>query len=88
VPTTSSLAFVNPWFNPINPAAYHPVTSTTRYDNIITLTLGYILLDFWSYNFRYLPLFRLSLRRLYFRSLDEFEDFLRIKDEFPFDSYA
>jgi len=26
VPTTSSLAFVNPWFNPINPAAYHPVT--------------------------------------------------------------
>ena len=24
--TTSSLAFVNPWFNPINLAAYHPVT--------------------------------------------------------------
>jgi len=22
----SSLAFVNPWFNPINPAADHPVT--------------------------------------------------------------
>jgi hypothetical protein len=28
VPTTSSLALVNPWFNPINPAAYHPVTPT------------------------------------------------------------
>jgi hypothetical protein len=30
VPTTSSLAFVNPWFNPINPAAYHPVTVEER----------------------------------------------------------
>jgi hypothetical protein len=26
VPTTSSLAFFKPWFKPINPAAYHPVT--------------------------------------------------------------
>jgi hypothetical protein len=28
VPTTPSLVSVNPWFNPINPAADHPVTNS------------------------------------------------------------
>ena len=70
--------------------------STTRYDNTITLTLGYIFvytlfflfLDFGSRSLNRSSLFRLSLRRFRLRFLDDFEDFLRIKDELPFNSYA
>jgi len=70
--------------------------STTRYDNTITLTLGYIFvytlfflfLDFGSRSLYRSSLFRLSLRRFRLRFLDDFEDFLRIKDELPFYSYA
>jgi hypothetical protein len=70
--------------------------STTCYDNVITLALRYIFLDilfflfldFGSRSLRRSPLFCLSLRRLYLRFLDEFENFLRIKDELPFNSYV
>jgi len=70
--------------------------STTRYDYTIALAFGYILLgtflfllhDFGSRDFRLSPFLYLSLRRLRFRFFDYFEDFLRIKDELPFNSYA
>ena len=70
--------------------------STTRYDNTITLALVYTLIDTFfflvpdlgSRRTRRSSLLRLSLRRLRFRFLDEFEDFLRIKDEFTLDCDA
>jgi hypothetical protein len=70
--------------------------STTRYDYTIALTFGcilldtflFFLLDFGSYNFCRSPFLYLSLRRLYFRFFDYFEDFLYIKDELPFNSYT
>jgi hypothetical protein len=70
--------------------------STTRYDDTITLTLGYIFiytlfflfLNFGSRSLYRSSLFRLSLRRFRLRFLDDFEDFLRIEDELPFNSYA
>jgi hypothetical protein len=70
--------------------------STTSYDNIITLALVYTILDTFlflvldirSYSPRYSSLFRLPFRRLRFRFFNEFEDFLRIKDELPFNCYA
>jgi hypothetical protein len=70
--------------------------STTRYDYTIALTFGCILLDTFlfflldsgSRNFRLSPFLYLSLRRLRFRFFDYFEDFLRIKDELSFNSYA
>jgi hypothetical protein len=70
--------------------------STTYYDNAITLafryifldTLFFLFLDFGSRSFCRSSLFRLSLRRFRLRFLDDFEDFLRIKDKLPFNSYA
>jgi hypothetical protein len=75
-----------------NSASLFRFRSTTRYDNVITLALGYILLDiflflvldFESRGFRHSSLSRLSLRRLRFRFFGYFKDFLRIKDELPF----
>jgi hypothetical protein len=69
--------------------------STTCYNNTITLALRYIFLDilfflfldFGSRSLRRSLLFRLSLRRLRLCFLNEFEHFLRIKDELPFNSY-
>jgi hypothetical protein len=54
VPTTSSLAFVNPWFNPINPAAYHPVTLDPHHNNRYFLLEGPDPLDYTlTYFFRH-----------------------------------
>ena len=70
--------------------------STTCYDDAITLafrcifrdTLFFLFLDFGSRSLYRSSLFCLSLRRFRLRFLDDFEDFLRIKDELPFYSYA
>jgi hypothetical protein len=80
----------------IKSALLYLFRSTTSYDNTITLALVYTILDTFlflvldrgSYSPRYSSLFRLPFRYLRFRFFDEFEDFLRIKDELSFNRYA
>jgi hypothetical protein len=79
-----------------NSTLLRSIRPPTNYNNTITLAFQCILLviflllflDFGIYSFRRSPLFYLSLRRLYFRFFDYFEDFLRIKDKLPFNSHT
>jgi len=48
----------------------------------------FLFFNFESYSSRRSPLFRLSLRYLFFCFLDYFEDFLLIKDELPRNRYT
>jgi hypothetical protein len=72
----------------IQPPINYKNTIALAFRCIFLVILLLLFLDFGSRSFRPLPLFRLFLRRLYFRFFDYFKDFLRIKDELPFNSYA